>query len=98
MVKIIETYVSSPNFNKFADHQSRVIEVNSWNDYVEEIKTKRTVCRKSCLGYLFGVSIPRNATIENLIYDDFHLSCDVINYEGQITKLFSYLIVDECFN
>lgn len=92
MVKIIETNISMNYSNEIIDHQSRIIEVSSWNEYIEEIKTRKTISRKSFLGNLIGVTIPKMAIVENLVYDDFHLSCDVINYKGIRDKKLCYLI------
>jgi hypothetical protein len=82
MIKVIETNLSVNLINTIKDHQSRVIEVESWDNYVEEFKTGSTIVRNSVLGSLHGATIPREAKIENLTYDDFHLMCDVINYLG----------------
>ncbi|MDD4779070.1 MAG: hypothetical protein PHT02_00505 [Tissierellia bacterium] len=82
MIKVIETNLSIQVDNTIIDHQSRVIEVESWKDYIEEIKSAKTVIRNSVIGALHGATIPKEAKIENLIYDDFHLKCEVINWLG----------------
>lgn len=92
MVKIIETNLSIDINDTFRDHQSRVIETGSWQDYINEIKEAKCVSRMSCLGHLDGCTIPKIAKVENLKYDDFHLSCDVINFANQKTKKLAYLI------
>lgn len=91
MVKIIETNLSMAD-DLIKDHQSRVIEVESWETFVNEIKEKKTITRNSCLGSLYGCTIPRESKVENLIYDEFHLSCDVYNYRGNKTKKLVYLV------
>ena len=90
MIKVIETNLSIDNENKLRDFQSRVIEIDSWEDIIQEIKDCKTVIRNSVLGCLSGTTIPRESKIENLTYDDFHLSCDVINYAGMKTKKLIY--------
>lgn len=49
MVKVNETNIV---FNEIGDmdHQSRVIEVESWESFVDEIKNAETVIRQSVLG------------------------------------------------
>lgn len=91
MVKVIETNLSIDG-NLIKDHQSRVMEVESWESFVNEIKEKKTTIRNSCLGNLSGCTIPRESKIENLIYDEVHLSCDVYNFVGNKTKKLAYLI------
>jgi len=84
MIKIIETNLSlDDNDNdNIIDHQSRVIQVESWEDYINEIKEGISVFRKSILGCLSGCTIPKQSRVENLIYDNLHLLCDVYNCIG----------------
>lgn len=80
-IKIIETNV----FEDFSSFQSRVIEVESW-DYIinlftsAEENTKPDVFDDIFNSKSTGVILPRQSRIENLQYDDFRLSCDVICY------------------
>lgn len=86
MAKVIETNISY-GYGAF-DHQSRVIEVDSWESYVNEINNRESVDRYSCIGCLHGLTLPRNAkdiTIEDFKCDDFHLSFYI--RELDITKL-----------
>ncbi|MEL3959506.1 hypothetical protein NST17_20350 [Caldifermentibacillus hisashii] len=92
MVKVIETNLSLQVNNDIIDHQSRVIEVDSWESYVNEIKECKTVTRNSIIGNLHGTTLPRESRVDNLQYDDFHLQCDVYNYAGMRTKKLVYLI------
>ena len=92
MIAIIETNLSIDTTNTIKDFQSRVIEVESWNNYIQEIKECRTIERSSVLGNLYGVSISRESKVENLFYDDVHLSCDVINRFGFRTKKLVYRV------
>lgn len=79
MIKVIETNLSIDNENTIKDHQSRVIEVESWGGYIEEIMNEESIERKSVIGSLHGKTVPSYATVRNLIYDDFHLSYDIYN-------------------
>lgn len=92
MIKIIETNLSFDNANILHDHQSRVIEVYSWEEYVEQIKNCKSINRSSVLGSLHGASLPRESKVENLTYDDFHLMCDVINRFGISSKKLAYKV------
>jgi len=90
MVKIIETNLTMDG-EIIKEHQSRVIEAESWESFVEEIGNARFVMRTSILGCLMGNSVPRSSTIENFIYDYKHLSCDIYNYAGVKTRKLAYL-------
>lgn len=92
MIKVIETNLSMNGTDDIMDHQSRVIEVEDWYDFINEIKECKTVTRNSVLGCMHGCTIPKQARIENLIYDDKHLLCDVYNYLGAKTKKLVYKI------
>lgn len=86
---VIESNISINDKDEFVDFQSRIIEVDSWQWLVDKIKS----------GYYFtpnkatmiGNCLPRNAKVENIEYDDFHLSCDVYNYANMKTKKMFYL-------
>ena len=92
MIKLIETNLSIGNENIIKDHQSRVIEVESWEEYIQEIKDAKAVGRSSVLGSLHGNTIPSYATVRNLVYDENHLSCEVINRFGIMNKKLTYKI------
>lgn len=65
-MKIIKTNLSIPNpNNRIVDHQSYVEEEESWEAFVEKVKS----------GYLFSKN--RKVEVSNLVYDEYHLSCDV---------------------
>ena len=70
MVKIIETNLSMADMIVM-DHQSRVIEVSSWEDYCNAFENYNgdTVEFKS-LTSMFGSTIPREVGVYNLKYDD----------------------------
>jgi hypothetical protein len=89
MVKIIETNLSMGNNNEILDHQSRVIEVGDWNEFIIEIKEGKSVDRK---GTLWGLTLPREPKVKNLKFDEKHLSCDVYKNGGYNSKKLAYLI------
>ncbi len=91
MVKIIETNLNMDG-DTIKDHQSRVIEAESWESFIEEIKNARFVIRTAIIGVMYGNSVPRSSTIENFISDEKHLSCDIYNYAGDKTRKLAYLV------
>lgn len=91
MIKVIETNLSLNKTETIKDHQSRVVEVNSWEDYCKAFEEYdgKPVEFKSITN-MTGNSIPREMAVLNLEYDDFHLSCDV--WDGlYMTKKLAYL-------
>ena len=92
MVKVIETNISIDDNGEYRDHQSRIIEVTSWQDMIEEVSQNKAVARNSYYGGMSGCTIPRMAKVENLIYDDNHLWCDITTYNGLKTRKFLYLV------
>jgi hypothetical protein len=93
MIKVIETNISFDDNNNFADHQSRVVEVESWQDLIEEVFNQKTIIRESYLGNMMGCIIPKMCVIDRLIYDDFHLSCNISTYNGFKIQKLLYKIV-----
>lgn len=75
--KIIETNISTDSTGQICDHQSRLIIVDSWESYIQEIKEGKSVSRSAVFGGMHGVTLPERATVLNLKYDDYHLTCDV---------------------
>ena len=92
MIKVIETNLSLDYDDNIIDHQSRVIQVESWEDFINEIKESKTVIRNSILGCLSGCTIPKQSKVVNLKYDDKQLSCDIYNWIGRKTKKLVYKI------
>lgn len=78
MVKIIETNILMNN-GSISDHQSRVIEAKSWEQYVDEIKNSVRVHRKDIIGVMDGCNFPKYCRIENLVVSDFRLQYDLYN-------------------
>ena len=94
-VKIIETNMSIDIYGNIRDHQSRVIEFDSWKEYCKiyiDYDSKMYPKEVKSLTSLKGKSVPKNAKIENLEYDDFHLKCDIIKFNGIKDIKLAYLI------
>ena len=91
---IIETNVSMKD-GIAIDHQSRVVEAKSWDDYVEYYKQNlepdREHSKFKSLTDLSGDSLPRYGDIIEFKYDDFHLSCYYINRQGIMMLKLAYL-------
>lgn len=85
MVKIIETNLSCASDWHIHDHQSRVIEVPTWkeyinlfNDYCGEASGKDY---KSTTN-MDGCVLPHNAMIIDEEHDEFHLMCKLNLFNG----------------
>lgn len=91
MVKIIETNISLGNGNMI-DTQSRVIELNSWNEYVESIKETKSIIKDCIIGSLYGATIPRNCKVSELEYTDHSLVCKIEDYKHEFTIKSAYLV------
>ena len=91
---IIETNVSMKD-GIAIDHQSRIVEAKSWDDYVEYYKQNlepdREHSKFKSLTDLSGDSLPRYGDIIEFKYDDFHLSCYHINRHVMMTLKLAYL-------
>ena len=82
------------NVNNIMDHQSRIVEANSWKDYCKSFQEYigDSVEFKS-LTLMKGDTLQKNCSITNFIYDEFHLSCDIL--KGKIrTKKLAYLVIE----
>lgn len=79
MVYIIETNLSMKN-DVIMDFQSRVVEAPSWEEYCEMYKNyDGQACNiGKSITQLCGNNINSHRIIENLTYDNFHLSCDMV--------------------
>ena len=94
MVQIIETNLSMKD-NQVVDHQSRVVEAESWKDYIlyykENIEQDRRHSNFKSLTAMWGDSLPRYGEVSELKYDEFHLSCYHTNFNGFVTMHLAYL-------
>ena len=94
MIKVIETNLSVNPDNIIMDHQSRVIEVESWESYINEIKEGRSISRLDRYGSVNGCSFPIGCILDNLKFDEFHLSYNAMR-NGQLWgKSLAYKIAD----
>ncbi|MGG0667805.1 hypothetical protein ABE073_04665 [Lederbergia citrisecunda] len=94
MVKVIETNLSlnSNDERAILDHQGRVIEVESWESYVEELFSGETVYRKALFGdKMEGYSLPVDAIIDDFKSDEYHLSYHATTSDRKY-KCLAYLI------
>ncbi len=92
MTKVIETNISHDDEGNFKDHQSRVIEVESWELLKDEINRRESVDRKSAIGTMMGRTLPINCKVPDIEWDEKHGSCMVISLKGNVTKKLFYRI------
>ncbi len=92
MAKIIETNLSMSKSGAIKDHQSRIVEVNSWEEYCKAFNEyDGSVVEFKSLTNMVGNTIPKEVKLYCLEYDEFHLSCNIWN--GMFgTKKLAYLI------
>ncbi len=89
-VKVIESNLSIGKDKFIIDFQSRVIEAESWKEYVRSFEEYDGLAVEFLhVSNMIGNSIPKNAKITNLNYDDRHLSCE-IHKDDFITYKLSY--------
>jgi len=86
LIKVIETNLMLDSYGEVTDHQSRMIEVKGWSKLIEEIQNKDVIIRKSFLGNLEGVCIPKNSSVYQIDFSENHGTCIVVNYLGHKTK------------
>lgn len=92
-MKVIETNISYDDSTNNFDFQSRVIEIENWGEYVNEIKDRKSVTRTSVIGCLWGESFPRFANnVSDFKSDNFHLSYSFVNGLGFKMRKLAYLI------
>lgn len=83
-MEVIKTNLSiSYGSNEILDHQSYIENEKSWELFVEKIKSGQVFSNRSTV------------KVENIVYDDFHLSCDVVNFTDFITKHLAYKPLSE---
>ena len=89
--KIIETNISMKDGQVY-DHQSRVVEADSWDEYTKmyEEYDGSPIDRFKAISEMIGNSIPKDVEILNLKYDEKHLTCDFKHKDGWIEKKLAY--------
>jgi hypothetical protein len=90
MELVIETNLLINEDETIRDHQSRVVEVESWESYAEEIKRGDSVERRSFLGHMDGKSLI--GKVLEVEFDDHHGSCITILKDGVKTKKLLYRV------
>lgn len=101
MVKIIETNLSTTYGGEIIDHQSRVIEVSSWNEYVDLFKTYHGEPMgdyRAILGSMHGYVLPKGCILNGLGYDGHHLTCTVRHFDGTSSKKLAYKTYEDTPN
>lgn len=98
MIKIIETNINFADGDNDIvvdipyDVQSRVIEVDNWDDYVKEIENQEQVNRVSIIGNVIGVSFPKGATIKAFNNTNKSLVCVAELYNGRKIIKTAYVV------
>lgn len=89
--KVIETNLSIKEGEIF-DHQSRMVSVDSWEDYIQAYVEYDglAVGGFHAITNMLGNSIQKDAQISSLQYDEFHLSCDIKYKDGWVEKKLAY--------
>jgi hypothetical protein len=98
-MKIVETNAIYEGL-KFHDHQSRVLEISSWEEYCNLYRNYNgEVVRDEDFKYedvydtlLGGCLLPKGATIISLKIDEHHLTCDMILNNGMPHYKFAYVL------
>lgn len=90
MELVIETNLLLDDCDNVLDHQSRVVEVESWESYAEEIKRGDSVERCSFLGHMDGRSLI--GKVLEVDFDDHHGSCITTHKNGRKTKKLFYRV------
>lgn len=88
-IEVIETNLIIDKNNIIRDHQSRVIEADSWDEYCKAHKNYdgKAVFFKSKV--MKGNSIQSNCKISNLKYDEIHLSCNITKLKDNGEEIFT---------
>ncbi len=94
-MQVIETNISSDFEWCIRDYQSRVIEVPSWQEYIDLFTNyDGTVNGKDykTSSHMYGSVLPSNCKIMNLKYDTYHLSCKLVSFDETYTMKLAYLV------
>ena len=88
-IEVIETNLIIDENNIIRDHQSRVVEADSWDKYCEAHKNYdgKAIFFKSKV--MIGDSIQSNCRISNLKYDEMHLSCNITKLKDNGEEIFT---------
>lgn len=94
-MKIVETNIIY-NGLILHDHQTRVLEIPSWEEYCDLFKyydgTSTGANYRCIYNQLIGNVLPNNATILSLKIDEFHLTCDLGFRNEETSYKLAYII------
>lgn len=92
-MKIIETNICYDEDRYMKDHQSRIVEVPTWEEYVSIFDHyDGTGKGKEFKSSMYGYVLLNNRQLMNLKYDDHHLSCQLIAPNGMREMKLAYLV------
>jgi hypothetical protein len=95
---VIETNISYDGNGNLHDHQSRVIEIDTWKEYCDlytYYNGDYVGDKYMSYGLLSGCVLPKNAEISELEYNEFHLKCKLKLYNGNIQYKLAYILERE---
>ena len=94
-MKIVETNISYSS-KRLEDHQSRVLEVPSWDEYCDLYRNYNGDYNgdkyKSVFNQMIGCVMPKNARITDLRIDEFHLTCHIYLFNGYPQYKLAYIL------
>lgn len=90
-MEVIETNISMDFNNIIRDHQSRIVEVNSWETYCKAYEKYDGEGITFYSKGMPGNTIQSNCKILDLIYDKVHLFCVIEHPKGFIDIRLAYI-------
>jgi len=94
-MKIVETNITYEGLT-FYDHQSRVLELPSWEEYCNLFRNYNGEAvgnkYKSVYSNLLGFVLPKNAIITELNIDEFHLTCGMNLWDDTPSHKLAYIL------
>lgn len=97
-MKVIETNMIYDIFGDIKDVQSRVVEIQSWEDYVKETKGDRvSLPKKDLVGNLNGytATIPNKSTGKFYRESEYNLIYANRSEDGSVSLHTSYIVLDK---
>ncbi|WP_182006290.1 hypothetical protein [Priestia aryabhattai] len=85
MIEVIVTNLSVQLDNRIIDHQSYVVEIESWNELIKRLENTEWTFTEEYEKYK-GIAPRHTDELANLKYDDYHLS--YTQYGGQRTLMY----------
>lgn len=94
-MKIVETNILYSD-KGLEDHQSRILEVSSWEEYCDlfiKYDGNSNGERYKCVYHpMIGCVMPKNASITDLKIDDYHLTCHIKLWNGFPEYKLAYVV------